>query len=312
MSPQATPARAPVSTTDLEQVVAGTHRSPHDVLGPHVHDDGTTRSVTVRVLRPLAKSVTVRSGDTKVVADHEHEGIWVAVLPQAEVDNYRLEVEYDGYPAQTTDDPYRFLPTVGQIDQHLINEGRHEELWKVLGAHVHHYESSTGPVDGTAFAVWAPSAQGVRVAADFNYWDGRAQPMRMLGSSGVWELFVPGVGHGTMYKFEILGADGVWRQKADPLAGYTQVPPERASVVFESSYTWGDEEWLAERAASQGVERPMSVYEVHLGSWRRDLGYRELADQLVSYVAELGFTHVELMPVMQHPFGPSWGYQVTG
>jgi 1,4-alpha-glucan branching enzyme len=200
---------------------------------------------------------------------------------------------------------------VGQIDQHLINEGRHEELWKVLGAHVHHYESSTGPVDGTAFAVWAPSAQGVRVAADFNYWDGRAQPMRMLGSSGVWELFVPGVGHGTMYKFEILGADGVWRQKADPLAGYTQVPPERASVVFESSYTWGDEEWLAARAASQGVEQPMSVYEVHLGSWRRDLGYRELADQLVSYVAELGFTHVELMPVMEHPFGGSWGYHVT-
>ena len=311
MSPQATPTPAPVSTADLDQIVAGTHRSPHDVLGPHVHDDGKTRSVTVRALRPLAKSIDVRVGDTVVPMQHEHEGIWVAALPQSDVDNYRLEVEYDGYPAQTVDDPYRFLPTLGQIDQHLINEGRHEQLWNVLGAHVHHYESSTGPVDGTAFAVWAPNAQGVRVAADFNYWDGRTQPMRMLGSSGVWELFVPDVGHETMYKFEILGADGVWRQKADPLAGYTQVPPERASVVFESSYTWGDEEWLKERAAQQGVDRPMSVYEVHLGSWRRDLDYRELADQLVSYVADLGFTHVELMPVMEHPFGGSWGYHVT-
>ena len=312
MSPKATqPQPVPVSPDDLARVVAGLHHSPHDVLGPHMHGSGADAAVTVRVLRPLAKSITVHTGGELVPMAHEYEGIWVAALPQKEIGSYRLEVEYDGHPAQTVDDPYRFLPTLGEMDQHLINEGRHEELWTVLGARVRHYEASTGPVSGTSFAVWAPSARAVRLAGEFNYWDGRAHPMRSLGSSGVWELFVPDVGSGTMYKFEILGADGVWRQKADPLAAYTQVPPERASVVFESRYEWGDQEWLDNRPQRQAVDAPMSIYEVHLGSWRRGLGYRELADQLVSYVSALGFTHVELMPVMEHPFGGSWGYHVT-
>ncbi len=314
MSPQTTPAPVPVSQDDLNRIVAGTHHSPHDILGPHVHGDakaGSDPSVTVRVLRPLAASINVTAAGTSVPMTHEHEGIWVAVLPQSEVGNYRLEVSYEGHDTQRVDDPYRFLPTLGEMDQHLINEGRHEELWTVLGAHVQRYESSTGPVTGTAFAVWAPNANGVRVAGDFNYWDGRAHPMRVLGSSGVWELFVPDIGSGSLYKYEVLGADGVWRQKADPMAAHTQVPPERASAVFESSYTWNDDEWLADRPQRQVVDAPMSVYEVHLGSWRRGLGYRELADQLVPYVAELGFTHVELMPVMEHPFGGSWGYHVT-
>jgi 1,4-alpha-glucan branching enzyme len=166
-------------------------------------------------------------------------------------------------------------------------------------------------VDGVAFAVWAPSAKGVRVIGDFNHWDGRAYPMRSLGSSGVWELFVPGVGDGTNYKFEILGADNVWRRKADPMAQYAERPPATASKVFTSGYEWDDADWLTRRKSYDPLHSPMSVYEVHLGSWRAHLGYRELAEELVAYVADMGFTHVELLPVAEHPFGGSWGYQVT-
>jgi 1,4-alpha-glucan branching enzyme len=301
------PEPLPVPPRELAALVAGTHHSPHDVLGPHPHQG----AVTVRSLRPLAKSVAIRTGDSVVPMRHEFEGIWVGVLATPDVPDYRLEVAYDDHEALATDDPYRYLPTVRELDQHLINEGRHEQLWRVLGARVHRYDSSHGVVMGTSFAVWAPNANGVRVAADFNFWDGRAHPMRMLGSSGVWELFVPDVGDGTLYKFEVLGADGVWRQKADPLAFRTQVPPERASVVYTSHYEWGDEEWLRKRAAGGQVQQPMSVYEVHLASWRKDRSYRDLADELVAYVSDLGFTHIELLPVMEHPFGGSWGYQVS-
>ncbi|MEZ5193983.1 MAG: 1,4-alpha-glucan branching protein GlgB [Nocardioides sp.] len=182
----------------------------------------------------------------------------------------------------------------------------------VLGAHVQHYG---GEVTGTSFAVWAPHARGVRLKADFNSWDGREHPMRQLGVSGVWELFVPGVGSGTQYKFLLLGADGHWREKADPMAAYAEQPPHTSSVVYESHYRWHDDEWMAARAARRAVSEPMSIYEVHLASWRRPYGqtlnYGQLADELVGYVSDLGFTHVELMPVMQHPFGGSWGYHVT-
>jgi 1,4-alpha-glucan branching enzyme len=184
----------------------------------------------------------------------------------------------------------------------------------VLGAHVREHQG----VRGTSFAVWAPSARAVRVVGDFNGWDGRLHPMRSLGSSGVWELFLPGVGAGARYKYEILTPDGHLRLKADPLAFATELPPATASVVAESSYQWGDDEWLEARRATDPLHRPLSVYEVHLGSWRRvpeegnrPLTYRELATQLVDYVAQQGFTHVELLPVSEHPYAPSWGYQVS-
>jgi 1,4-alpha-glucan branching enzyme len=179
---------------------------------------------------------------------------------------------------------------------------------------VHRYDGlGVAPdVVGTAFAVWAPRAKAVRIKGDFNDWDGREHPMRQLGTSGVWELFVPDVGSGTAYKYVILGVDGVWREKADPMASWAEVPPQSASRVFESSYEWGDEEWLAERATQNQAERPMSTYEVHLASWRRGRSWEQLADELVPYLTEVGFTHVEFMPVMQHPFGGSWGYHVTG
>jgi len=290
----------------LKDIVAGTHHEPHVVLGPHVVPDG----VTVRVLRPLATAVAIETLDGTFPAKHEYDGVWVADLPGTESPDYRVHVTYDGAPI-VSDDPYRFLPATGELDLHLIREGRHERLWNALGANVKTYPSVLGEVHGTAFAVWAPNARAVRIVGDFNMWQGATHAMRSLGSSGVWELFVPGIGDGTAYKYEVLGRDGHWMQKADPMARRAEVPPQTASVVTESSYSWNDESWMQAREGSQPHREPMSVYEVHLGSWRQGLGYRDLAKELVEYVLELGFTHVELMPVMEHPFGGSWGYQVT-
>ena len=306
MTQRALPSPAPASTDDLHRLVSGTHHDPHSVLGPHQHAGG----VTIRTLRPWASSVAVLVGDQRHDMTHESYGIWVGVVPGATVPDYRLEVSYDG-PPRVVDDPYRFLPTLGEIDLHLIGEGRHEELWRVLGAHTRSYDGIAGAIDGTSFAVWAPSAQGVRLVGDFNYWDGRAHPMRAMGSTGVWELFVPDIGDGTHYKYEVLGQDGVWRQKADPVAFRAETPPATASVVFTSTYEWSDQEWMEQRAKQEPLASPMSTYEVHLGSWRQGLTYRELADQLVGHVQYLGFTHVEFLPVAEHPFGGSWGYQVS-
>jgi 1,4-alpha-glucan branching enzyme len=200
---------------------------------------------------------------------------------------------------------------VGELDLHLIAEGRHERLWEVLGAHVRTLEGPDGPVEGTSFALWAPNARTVQVVGDFNGWDGGGHAMRSLGGPGVWDLFVPGVGAGTRYKFRIEGADGRWHEKIDPLAFGTEVPPATASVVVEPQHRWRDDAWVERRDATRWLEAPMSIYEVHLGSWRPGLSYRELADELGDYLVETGFTHVELLPVAEHPFGGSWGYQVT-
>ncbi|WP_394298175.1 1,4-alpha-glucan branching protein GlgB [Streptomonospora alba] len=299
-------------TAETDRLVAGRHHDPHSLLGAHPAADGTA----VRTLRPLARSVhAVLEDGTRVELPHVHQGLFAATLPGADPGDYRLAVAYDdgrgGVVETVADDPYRYLPTLGELDLHLIREGRHEELWRALGAHVHTYRTPMGEVSGTGFAVWAPGAQGVRVIGDFNHWDGTAHPMRSLGSCGVWELFVPGTGDGTLYKFQILGRDGVWRDKADPMAFAAQRPPQTASVVHTSRYTWRDDAWLAERKTQEWQRRPMSVYEVHLGSWRPGLSYLELATQLVAHVREMGFTHVEFLPVAEHPFGGSWGYQVT-
>jgi 1,4-alpha-glucan branching enzyme len=265
------------------------------------------------VLKPLANSVAVESADGSLTSlSHEFEGVWVGVLPTAQVPDYRIRVAYGDGIEHEQDDPYRFLPTLGEVDLHLFGEGRHEQLWNVLGAHVREYDGPMGPVRGTSFAVWAPNARAIRLVGDFNQWDGSAQPMRSLGSAGVWELYVPGVTEGNRYKFEILGSDGVRRTKADPMARATERPPATASVVTSSAYAWQDGDWMTTRAATNPHIGPMSIYEVHLESWRRGETYRSLAEHLVNYVVDLGFTHVELMPVMEHPYSPSWGYQVTG
>jgi len=301
-----------VPRKQLDLLAGGAHHDPHGILGAHPDGD----AVTIRALRPNATSVTVVVGEKRTPMTLEHKGIWVASIETKELPDYRLLVDYgDGFE-HSQDDPYRYLPTLGEMDLHLIGEGRHEELWRVLGAHVRTFDSpsagaESGPVTGTAFAVWAPSARGVRLSGDFNGWNSVTHPMRALGSSGVWELFVPGIGNGTKYKYDVLGADSVWRGKADPMAQHTEHPPATASVVFTSDYDWTDGEWCAKRAQTDWLRAPISAYEVHLGSWRQGLSYKELAEQLVDYVTETGFTHVELLPVMEHPFGGSWGYQVT-
>lgn len=297
----------PVSGQELDRLVSGVHHDPHGILGAHPGPGG----VTVRALRPWATSVeVVLPEDRRFRLEHEHEGVYAGLLPLESVPDYRLAVSHGEEPA-VTDDPYRFWPTLGEVDLHLIGEGRHEQLWTVLGAHVRTYDSPSGPVTGTSFAVWAPNARGVRVVGDFNHWDGRGHPMRSLGSAGVWELFVPDVGDGTKYKYAICGTDGVWRQKADPLAFATEHPPATASVVHTSRYEWGDTAWTHARPERQWVSEPMSVYEVHLGSWRKGRDYRQLASELVDYVTDMGFTHVEFLPVAEHPYTPSWGYQVS-
>jgi 1,4-alpha-glucan branching enzyme len=294
------------SYEELEALAGGAHHNPHSILGIHEVDNG----VVLRALRPDAERVVALINGERIELHHCHAGVWEGKVTGTGVTDYRLEVTYHGtaYPA---DDPYRYLPTLGEIDLHLIGEGRHEELWTVLGAHVRRYDTANGPVTGTSFAVWAPNARGIRVIGDFNGWDGRGHPMRSLGSSGVWELFVPDIGEGTRYKYSVLGADSVWREKADPMARRTEVPPQTASVVDDSHYTWDDEAWIEHRSKTPAHAAPMSVYEVHLGSWRQGLSYKELAEQLVEYVSWLGYTHVEFLPVAEHPFGGSWGYQVT-
>jgi 1,4-alpha-glucan branching enzyme len=294
------------SADDLRRLLAGAHHDPHSVLGVHADHAGMT---VARAYRPGAKAVAVLAGTERTPLDEVADGVFAGELAD-NPGSYRLEIDYGGDPV-VVDDPYRWLPTLGELDLHLFGEGRHERLWQVLGAHVRSYETPDGVVEGTSFAVWAPSARGVRVCGDFDGWDGRANPMRSLGSSGVWELFVPGLPAGTCYKFRILGQDGNWHEKADPMAFATEVPPATASRVALSSYLWEDDEWIARRDATEWVSAPMSAYEVHLGSWRPGLGYRELATELVDYVEQNGFTHVELLPVAEHPFGGSWGYQVT-
>jgi 1,4-alpha-glucan branching enzyme len=295
-----------VNPSELHRLVAGAHHDPHSLLGVHA---GSAGKAVARAYRPGAKSVTLLAGETRHVLEEFGDGLFIAQLPEPP-GAYLFEVDYGGN-AVLVDDPYRWLPTLGELDLHLLGEGRHERLWQALGAHVRSYDTPTGVVEGTSFAVWAPNARGVRVCGDFDGWDGRANPMRSLGSSGVWELFIPGLPAGTCYKFRILGPDGTWQEKADPMAFATEVPPATASRITSSSHVWTDDEWLARRDATEWISAPMSVYEVHLGSWRPGLGYRELAVELADYVAEHGFTHIELMPVAEHPFGGSWGYQVT-
>ena len=307
------PAPDPVAG-ELARLVQGEHGDPHHVLGFHKVDGRTV----VRAYRPDATSVRVvleGAGDALATEKIHDAGIFVAEVPEtAGDDGYRLEATYPSGDTVTVGDPYRFWPTLGELDLHLMGEGRHHDLWKQLGANHREHQGATG----TSFAVWAPNAKSVRVVGDWNLWDGRIHPMRSLGSSGVWELFVPDVEPGARYKFEILTPQGHLTLKADPMAFATEVPPGQASVVCAPRYEWNDDDWLARRAETDWLSRPISTYELHLESWRRKpeegdrpLTYRELAETLPGYLDDLGFTHVEFLPVAEHPFGGSWGYQVT-
>ncbi|MGB0094661.1 MAG: 1,4-alpha-glucan branching protein GlgB [Solirubrobacteraceae bacterium] len=305
-----------VATQELDALVRREHFNPHSILGAHVTDEG----LVIRALRPAASEVKAQLKDGSVVElERIHPGgIFEGVVTGAKPPiRYRLMVDYGAAGRFTIDDPYAFSPTLGELDIHLIGEGRHEHVYEKLGAHVRDHEG----VSGTAFAVWAPAAHAVSVVGDFNSWDGRLHAMRSLGSSGIWELFLPGVEPGAHYKYEILTANGQLTLKADPYALATEIPPQTASVVFHPEHAWSapDREWIRARGKQKPLEQPVSIYEVHLGSWRlntlrdnRPLSYLELADELALYVNDMGFTHIELLPVMAHPFTGSWGYQVTG
>ncbi|ORV83567.1 1,4-alpha-glucan branching protein GlgB [Mycolicibacterium iranicum] len=296
-------------TADLNRLLSGEHHDPHSVLGAHEYGDHTV----IRAYRPHAVEVVAVIGGVAYPLQHIEAGVFAVAVPFTNLIDYRLEVRYsedESAFVHHVADAYRFLPTLGEIDLHLFAEGRHERLWEILGAHPRSFSTPDGEVTGVSFAVWAPNAKGVSVTGDFNHWGNEAQ-MRVLGSTGVWELFWPNFPEGGLYKFRIHGADGSVTDRADPMAFATEVPPHTASRVFESSYTWDDGDWMSDRSLRNPVFEPMSTYEVHLGSWRPGLSYTELADQLTEYVVEHGFTHVEMLPVAEHPFGGSWGYQVT-
>ncbi|MEE4174262.1 MAG: 1,4-alpha-glucan branching protein GlgB [Xanthomonadales bacterium] len=302
MSPDAT----------FQAIVDGAHNDPFSVLGVH----GENGRRVVRIFEPGARSVSLldRDGKERAVMDVAHPGgVFVAPLPPR-LRAWRLRVTGADGAHWEREDAYRFPSTLGDLDLYLLGEGSHADLYRKLGAHV----TQVLGVRGTVFAVWAPNATRVSVIGDFNQWDGRRHVMRLHPGNGIWEIFVPGVEPGAHYKYEMLdGAGRLLPLKSDPVGQYHEAPPGNASVVYDTQHRWRDDAWMARRSTVPALDEPMSIYEVHLGSWRRGehgelLSYRDMAQQLVSYVQDLGFTHVELLPVTEHPFDGSWGYQPIG
>jgi len=296
------------SIEEFVSLAQGTHHNPHQVLGVHETEKGWV----LRTLRPFAQSVVMEQKRSKKPLTHVASGVWELAGKGKLPGDYRIRATYENAPDWIAADPYCHTPTIGELDLYLITEGRHEMLWEALGAHYSEQSDSIGDTSGVAFSVWAPNATAVRVVGDFNGWDGTCYPMRSMGGSGVWELYVPGVKPGALYKFQIRTKSGQWITKIDPLARRTETPPATSSVVDVTSYKWRDQDWMAQRARRDALRSPMSTYELHLGSWRGAKNYRDIAPELIGHVKYLGFTHVEFMPLAEHPFGGSWGYQVTG
>jgi len=310
-------AKTTAPAEEIELLLRAEHSDPFHILGAHSVQVDSKPAVAVRVFLPGAERVwVVRDGVDFPLARVHAEGFFEAVFPgEAQIFPYRLRVERGGL--RELDDTYRFPPVLSDFDLHLIAEGTHFNTYEKLGGHL----AEVAGVRGVTFAVWAPNARRVSVVGDFNNWDGRAHPMRVRGGAGVWELFIPGLTEGEIYKYEIKGRDGTYLGlKTDPYGFYAQVRPNTASIVHNiDGYTWHDQDWMAQRASRQSLASPMAMYEVHLGSWRRvleednrTLTYRELAESLAEYVLAEGFTHVELLPVMEHPLDESWGYQTIG
>ncbi len=308
---------------DIELLSEARHWDPFSVLGPHVVDINRRKAVAIRAVLPLASHAYVvifeegKKRRTEMERLHP-DGVFEAVFPRIrEIFPYRIEiVDYDGHRWQQ-DDPYAFGCVLTDFDIHLLHEGTHLDQYERLGSHL----TRVGEVNGVTFAVWAPNAERVSVVGNFNHWDGRTHPMRNRGESGIWEIFVPGLTEGEIYKFEIRSREaGALYTKSDPFAFRFEPPPRTGSIVCSiDGYAWGDADWMAARASRNPLEAPMAVYEVHLGSWKRKLEegnryltYLELADELVPYVRDMGYTHIELLPVSEHPFDGSWGYQTLG
>jgi len=303
--------RSAAPAAEIASLLRLEHPDPHAILGCHPAADG----VVVRAMRADAAAISLlRDGHAPVPLERVHPaGLFEAIVPETETFPYRLEFLLSDGRTVTERDPYACLPTLGELDLHLLAEGRHERLWEKLGAHVR----DLGGVQGVSFAVLAPSARGVSVVGSFNGWEGRRHPMRRMGA-GIWELFVPDLAAGAIYKYEIRRHGGGVVLKTDPVARAMEAPPAQATIVWEPTYRFTDQEWMTARDAVDPARAPLSIYEMHLGSWRRSsdpdrpLSYREIAAPLADYVAEMGFTHVELMPLLEHPLTISWGYQVSG
>ena len=306
-----------LSEAEFEAIASGSHASPHELLGMHRLADG---GIVVRAFLPLAKGVVavpVEDASKPVVPLRRvgesdlFEGV---AEEQNEPFEYDLAITWGSGEQWRTRDPFSFQPTISEDDLYLFGQGNERRIYEKMGAH----PRTINGVTGTSFAVWAPAARRVSVVGDFNGWDGRHHPMRVLGQSGVWELFVPGCGEGSHYKFQIHTADDVLLEKTDPYGFFFEIAPKTASIVWDNSrFHWNDGNWLAQRAAADPRTQPMSIYELHLGSWRKNnkgesLAYPQLADTLIDYLRRMQFTHVELMPVSEHAYYPSWGYQVTG
>jgi len=296
----------------FDSIAQGVYPDPFKVLGPHC----ARKNWVVRCWQPQASSVELVTVNDEPLANMKRihvDGLFEARLPLPIVD-YRLRL-FENDHSRLIDDPFRFPSPLGELDRHLMREGSHLELAGKLGANI----IEINQVRGVHFAVWAPNAARVSVVGPFNGWDGRRHPMRLHPNNGIWDLFMPNLGLGELYKFELLDAEGrLLPLKADPFARRMEPPPGNASIVHFDDYHWQDGSWISERSGKTALDRPMAIYEVHLGSWRRQtdenrsLSYRELAVELVSYIREMGYTHIELLPVTEHPFDGSWGYQPIG
>lgn len=308
-----------ISTQDVERIVKTEHPDPHSILGAHPFRTEHEEGVVIRAFHPDAveAKAIVDEKEPRLMEKCHSDGLFACFLPGRNLPlSYRLEFTFSDGNHWESNAPYRFLPTLGDMDLYLAGEGTHHRLYDRLGAHLQEIDG----VKGTSFAVWAPNAKRVSVIGDFNQWDGRLFPMRQMGGSGIWELFIPGIGIDALYKYEIKTAQGELRIKSDPFAFAMELRPASASIVWDiQAYQWNDGSWMNGRSRKNLREEPMAIYEVHLGSWVREqnegnrwLTYREIAPRLVEHVKKFGFTHVELLPVAEHPFDGSWGYQVTG
>jgi 1,4-alpha-glucan branching enzyme len=308
-----------VSSAEIDAIIAIEHANPHRVLGAHPTTLAGKRGAVVRTYHPDAASATIIvEGNVIPMRATDHAGLFCVFLPDKHPPfDYRVRFAFPHGGTWESRCPYRFLPTLGEQDLYYVGEGTHYRLYEKLGAHLRTMEG----VQGASFAVWAPNARRVSVIGDFCNWDGRLYPMRNMGSTGIWELFIPGVAQGAFYKYEIKTQSGELRIKTDPYAFCVELRPGTASRVWDiDAYEWGDGEWIEKRRGRNPYSSPMNIYEVHLGSWSRSSteggmrwpNYREMAPELVQHLKTYGFTHVEFMPVMEHPLDASWGYQVTG